>query len=595
PEPAPGLTPSCSSSAGAIRSHVVASSVSSSRFSVSALACSEGVGGDVRVPDRAERAPEAAGGDGASAFLVVEVPSVVYGGERPPAAAEGPEVARLVADEEDEALRQRSGAPVLPAEVTAEHGRQAARVAVELEGGGLAVVAGDDRAVSALADGEAPPGVRGLVGELGPAELVLVEALLPDAGGDHRGGAAYGHDDRGGERQRRNLQRDERRQNEQPRAAAGTQPGGKTGDAGGDRDRVGRQRVVGAAALEQEEDGDERRYERERPQPLPAPEDGDADRGEDEAGAEEELLGEVGGGRRVGGRLGVLAGGEVDARPAVLGLPDQVGQEEREREGEAEPRPARPEQPPLAGGEQGRAEGEEDDGDRVLRLEADARDRAGDEPEPRPLAAEGEQDDVEERDPAERVEPDGVEEAAGAERVGADRPGQCRGDLRGRAGAELACDQRDQHGRAEHRGERRQAQRDERVAEEGVHEPADPGGQRREVDVAPGRPPRCGEEVELVPVPAVAAEEGRDHGRLDGGGERAAGERRREPGRGARAQQRRLGSDGGTTHPAAAPRPTPGSPGMRRRPRARTGSPSANARAASAPVKIAVDPCACTS
>ena len=62
-----------------------------------------------------------------------------------------------------------------------------------------------------------------------------------------------------------------------------------------------------------------------------------------------------------------------------------------------------------------------------------------------------------------------------------------------------------------------------------VDEPADPGGERREVDVAERRAPRRREEVELVAVPAVAAEERE----LERRGERPAGEpaeqRRAEP------------------------------------------------------------------
>lgn len=57
--------------------------------------------------------------------------------------------------------------------------------------------------------------------------------------------------------------------------------------AGGDRKDVGRDRVVTAASLDQEEDGYEHRDQRQRPQARVAPEAHHPGDGEEEGGAEE--------------------------------------------------------------------------------------------------------------------------------------------------------------------------------------------------------------------------------------------------------------------------------------------------------------------
>ena len=82
------------------------------------------------------------------------------------------------------------------------------------------------------------------------------------------------------------------------------------------------------------------------------------------------------------------------------------------------------------------------------------------------------------------------------------------------AGAELASDRarrdcgHDRHQRAE------QAQADERRPDRRVDEARGERGQRREVDVAEGEVPARGEEVELVPIPPVTAEDRHEQGDL---------------------------------------------------------------------------------
>src|SRR5207248_222582 len=72
--------------------------------------------------------------------------------------------------------------PVLPAEVAAQHQSTPMQVIVECRG--FAVVAGEDDAVASLPCGERAPGALDLLSELGPADLVLEEAALPDARAD---------------------------------------------------------------------------------------------------------------------------------------------------------------------------------------------------------------------------------------------------------------------------------------------------------------------------------------------------------------------------------------------------------------------------
>src|SRR5262249_33255077 len=150
-------------------------------------------------PDRSQWTPERAPGDDAAALLVVEVPGVVDRGEGLPASARRGKEGGVEADEEHVALWKSARAPVLPAQVAAEHRRQPAGGSVVLDRGRLAVVVGDDGTIRAFARCERPPRGHRLTRELRPSELVLVEAVLPDAALDHRARAAHGYDERQGD------------------------------------------------------------------------------------------------------------------------------------------------------------------------------------------------------------------------------------------------------------------------------------------------------------------------------------------------------------------------------------------------------------
>ena len=201
------------------------------------------------VPQLAERAPQAAACDQPSPLLVRDVPAVVDVRERPPRATDLAEEAGVVADDEREALLQPPGPPVLPREVAADDERYSARRAVALERRGLAVVRGQDDAVAPVGRRQAAPRARGLVGELRPAELVLVEGVLPGPGADHRGGRANGQDERRRHGQHGELEGHEPADGGVAGPAPGPQPAAEGHDPRRERDRVAGQRVVAPPAL----------------------------------------------------------------------------------------------------------------------------------------------------------------------------------------------------------------------------------------------------------------------------------------------------------------------------------------------------------
>ena len=495
------------------------------------------------------------------------MPAVVDVRERAPRPADLVEEALVVADDECEALVQAPRPPVLPREVAADDERKPPRRAVALERRGLAVVRGQDGAVAPVGRRQAAPGPRGLIGELRPAELVLVERVLPGPGADHRRGRANRQDERRRHGQNGELDHHERAYRRVAHRAPRTQPAAKSDDPRSEGDRVAGQRVVAPPALHEEEECHHDRHDRERTQARTPPEPDDPDHGDHRSGdaEEEQPLDHVVDARGVLCGLGVLARREVDARPSVLRLPDEVRQEDEERDAEGDPRPARREQPSRRGREQPDREGGQEHDDRVLRLEPDPGDEAEHRPQARLRPAEHPQRDVQERCPRELVEPGRVEDAGRAERDREQRPAERGSELRSPPAAELAHHQRDEDDHCDPCRQTGQAQRDERVAGDGAHEPGDPGRERREVDVAERRPPRRGEEVELVAVPAVAA----DERELDRSRERPA----REP-----AQQRRPNGSQMLMSTRLTHRGLPGRGrrGRRRPTRPRTGTPCAS-------------------
>ena len=285
--------------------------------------------------------------------------------------------------------------------------------------------------------------------------------------------------------------------------------------AGRDAHDHRRQRVVATPLLEPEPDHHEHRRPGERAQRGAPPHPDAADHGQRRARRQEhDRVGHVCRRRRVGGRLRALAVREGGAGPAVVDLPADVRQQQDERDPGGNPWAARPQHTPLRRQREPRHQRQQQRRDRVLGLEADAGHHAHRRPQPRHRPGDRDQHQVERRGLGRQIEPRGMEEAGCTQRDRRRRPGQRRQRLRPQATAQLARAQ----GHEGHAGQpdhhRRHAQRVQRRPEHDHHRPPDHGDQRREVDVSEREMMRRLQEVELVAVPSVAAQEGQpDQGR----------------------------------------------------------------------------------
>ena len=123
-----------------------------------------------------------------------------------------------------------------------------------------------------------------------------------------------------------------------------------------------------------------------------------------------------------------------------------------------------------------------------------------------------------------------MEDAGRPEDERRDRPGEGGAELRPPAAAQLARDQRDEENRSHAATEADDAECDERVAEGVARGEGRECHERREVDVPEREVPRGGQEVELVPIPAVAAEERRSRGDEYDARRRSSDERGRDRG-----------------------------------------------------------------
>ena len=195
----------------------------------------------------------------------------------------------------------------------------------------------------------------------------------------------------------------------------------------------------------------------------------------------------------------------MHARPAVAGLPDEVRDEQhgRDRHGE---RKAPRAQDVAAPDEERRDQQDEDDGECVLRLEADA---DGD-PEQRPGAAAECEPQREPEDDHRRqlVERDRLEEQVGREhrRPEPDHHGGER--LRTARRPELARDEGTDEHRSGAREDRERAQADERPAEQPSRQRREQRRHRRELDVAALQMQAGDGVIQLVAMPAVPSGDG---------------------------------------------------------------------------------------
>ena len=218
----------------------------------------------------------------------------------------------------------------------------------------------------------------------------------------------------------------------------------------------------------------------------------------------------------------------MHARPAVARLPDEVRDEQhgRDRDGQREAPRA---QDVAAPDEERRDQQDEDDGERVLRLEPDA----GGDSEQRPRAApEREPQREPEHDHRrELVERDRLEEQVGREHPRRE-PDHHRGErLRTARPPELAGDESTDQHRSGAREDRERAQADERPAEQLAGERREQRRHRRELDVAALQMQAGDGVVQLVAVPAVPSGDGELERALqrDDGEHRAGRERDRRP------------------------------------------------------------------
>jgi len=221
---------------------------------------------------------------------------------------------------------------------------------------------------------------------------------------------------------------------------------------------------------------------------------------EDGQGVLEEDLAEE---KAEGGVLDVfkLAGvaHELEGRPAVGRVPDEVREKEKRGQAAAEPEEGAFQPGALSGQEEPDPEPEEEEEDRSFILQSQAGDEAEDEPEPgaaRPDdGQEDEQASLPEQD-VEKIHRKNVEHEVAAGRGEGGRGGQGHGpapaaEFSGHQGGE-EDESRPPQGGQETEGE-------ERIAKQEPDELEEEDGERRLVDVPPGQMFAAGEVVKLVP------------------------------------------------------------------------------------------------
>lgn len=203
----------------------------------------------------------------------------------------------------------------------------------------------------------------------------------------------------------------------------------------------------------------------------------------------------------------VLGADEMDARPPVGDLPAKVRRQQGECDLQSDPGASGAQHRAWRGERKTEGKGHAEGGDRVLGLETETGDYGQEGPEPRLGSDQYPQSQVEEGAPGEQVEPGRMEDRGRAEDVGGERPETGGAELGAQAAAELPDHQRDQDHGADAAGHAGQAQDIERVPGHQADHRAEVGNQRRKIDVAEGQVPGGREVVELVALPAVAAEE----------------------------------------------------------------------------------------
>lgn len=171
----------------------------------------------------------------------------------------------------------------------------------------------------------------------------------------------------------------------------------------------------------------------------------------------------------------------------------------------------------LRGQEQGHHQAEAEEQHRVLVHQAEAGDQADPQPQPGLVLLEDPHQQKEADGPEQHLEGRDAEHVGGAEVDRRDQHREAGHHLDEAAAAEAAGQEADQQHRRRSRQGGEDPQADERLAEELVRQPRDPGDERGMVDVAEGEVMTAGQEVKLVVVVAVAAEERQMDQQLEGG------------------------------------------------------------------------------
>ena len=229
---------------------------------------------------------------------------------------------------------------------------------------------------------------------------------------------------------------------------------------------------------------------------------------------------------------------EFEGWPAVVDLPEEVGQGDEDEERDGDGAPSGEEDAALGGEEEAEAEGDEEEGHGRLVEEAEAGGEAKDDP-PFPRAGTGEDADDGEcaGHPEEGFEGVHGEEAVDAEELGGDEDAEHSQGLRGAAATERPGEDAGEKDDGCSGEVREETDAEDGGAEEGLREASLNGDQGAVIDVAPGEMSATHDVVELVTEVAVAEmlrpERGGDvqdqldggerEGEADGGGERGIG------------------------------------------------------------------------
>ncbi len=410
----------------------------------------------------------------------------------------------------------RSPEPVVV--VAADRAGQAVGVAEEIDRAGLAVVLGEDARLRPLVRWQRVVDAGDFGNHFRPAMHVRVVLrqrahLMPLAGahldpqGLHIADEGLHRQDRQRERSQGRAPR-EKKQEDRGSQTPPAHPGFQRRGSGGEERRVGRGEVVRLGALRHQDDENRHVSPAQHPERPPGPrEQQPAESREPDRKRERMHLDDLLGKELQRRQRHVLVRGgvadELQRRRAVRRLPDQMRQEEENRDRATQPDPGAAEVPALGSEQQPGEHPAAEEEHAVLVLQAEAADQAEEKPELRIATL----DDADHRQSPERPEEDveGVhrKDVEGKEVDRSDQSAQCREDLGEPPAPQLPGDpscKKNDRGAGQ---DRRQAERGQRLPQRLARDPRDQGDQRGMIHVPPGEPLAAGYVVKLIAEPAV--------------------------------------------------------------------------------------------